>query len=81
MRTVQEQVRSLLKRGVIFSILWLAGIGSLIAILSGLKAHRLIRASGGQLRGMGGVWWCVIVGGLGLAIWIPVFAIGIFNNL
>jgi len=79
--TDQERVRSLIKRGVIFSIVWLMEIGSLIAVVMGLKAHRLIKASGGQLKGNGGAWWCLIVGGIGLAVWIPIFAIGIFNNL
>jgi hypothetical protein len=48
---VQAQVNGLLRRGVVFSILWLMGIGSAIAIVSGLKAKRLIEKSGGTVTG------------------------------
>jgi hypothetical protein len=78
---IQREVNVLLKRGIIFSIVWLAGIGSLIAIMAGLKAKRLIAESKGAPRGMGGVWWCLVVGGVGVALWIPVVFIAIINNL
>jgi len=78
---VQGEVNALLKRGIIFSILWLAGIGSVIAILSGLKAKRLIAQSRGGSLGMGGVWWCLIVGGIGVVLWVPVIMIAVINNL
>jgi len=71
----------LVKFGVIFSLFWLAGIGSAIAVLFGFKARRLIRASGGQLLGNGGAWWCLIIGGFGLLLWLPIIVIGVFNNL
>jgi hypothetical protein len=57
------------------------GIGSVIAVVAGLKARRLIRKSGGALAGMGRVWWCLVVGVLGILLWIPVMVIGIANNL
>jgi len=78
---IQQQVDSLLKRGVVLSILWLAGIGSLIALVSGLKAKRLIAQSEGTAIGTGRVWWCVVVGGLGVAIWLPIILISVINNL
>ena len=77
---MQEKVRRLLKWGVIFSILWLGGIGSLVAIVCGAKARRLIKESGGQIRGTGGAWWCLIVGSLGLVIWLPILAVSVFNH-
>jgi hypothetical protein len=77
----QKEINSVLKRGIIFSIIWLAGIGSLIAIMSGLKARRLILHSNGALLGMGRVWWCIVFGSLGMAIWLPIVVIGIINNL
>lgn len=80
-RMVQAQVNGLLRRGLVFSILWLMGIGSVIAVVSGLKAKRLIEESGGTVTGIGKVWWCLIVGGLGIAIWGVVIIVGIYNNL
>ncbi len=77
---LQLRVDALLSRGVIFSIVWLMGIGSAIAVISGLKARRLIVESGGSLKGIGRVWWCLLVGGLGLALWVPVVVVGIFNH-
>jgi len=68
----QLNVNRMLNRGVLFSIIWLAGIGSLIAVVQALKARKLIRESGGKLTGNGKVWWCLILGGLGLLFWIPV---------
>ena len=78
---VQAKVNGLLRRGVVFSILWLMGIGSAIAVISGLKAKRLIQGSGGTVTGIGRAWWCLIVGGLGIVIWGIVVIVGISNNL
>ena len=77
----QRQIDAVLRRGMIFSIVWLAGIGSLIAILSALRAKKLIAQSGGKASGMGRVWWCLIVGGLGLLLWGPIIIMGIVNNI
>lgn len=80
-RMVQAKVNGLLRRGMVFSILWLMGIGSVIAVVSALKANRLIVESGGAVTGMGKVWWCLIVGGLGIMIWGVVFLVGVSNKL
>ena len=77
----QEQLDRILSRGILFSILWLMGFGSLYACWCGLRARRMIRASGGALIGRGRAWWCLIVGAFGMLVWFPVFAVGIFNNL
>lgn len=80
-RAVQLRVNELLRWGTVFSIFWLMGIGSAIAVVTGLKARRLIQESEGAVAGMGRVWWCLIVGALGLILWMPVVIIGIVNNL
>ena len=59
----------MLRRGIIFSIFWLMGVGSLIAIIQAMKARRIIRESNGNIRGSGKVMWCFIVGGAGLVFW------------
>jgi len=77
----QREIDAILRRGIVFSIVWLAGIGSLISILSGLKARKLIAQLGDEAFGTGRVWWCLIIGGLGLLIWGPIIIIGVVNNL
>ncbi len=76
----QLELDHLLRRGILFSILWLMGIGSAIAVYSGLKAKRAIGASGGVLQGSRRVWWCLIVGGLGIIIWSPLVVVAIANQ-
>jgi hypothetical protein len=65
----QARVDHLLSRGVFFSIVWLAGVGSFIAFRNGLKARKLIQQSGGRYKGNVRVWVCLIVGGFGLLVW------------
>jgi len=77
----QRDVDQLLQRGVIFSLVWLMGFGSLIAVRSGIRAKRMIEQSNGAASGMGRVWWCLIVGGLGIVIWAPIVVIAIVNNI
>ena len=59
----------MLRRGVIFSIVWLMGVGSLIAVIQAIKARKIIQQSNGEIRGSGKVVWCLVVGGLGLLFW------------
>lgn len=59
----------MLRRGILFSIFWLMGIGSIISIVQGIKALRIIRQWNGEIKGMGKVLWCFIVGGSGLLFW------------
>ena len=76
----QEQIDRMLKWGIVFSILWLAGLGSLFAIIAGSKAKKAIDASNGTLVGTGKAWWCLVVGGLGLGFWLPIVLIGLINK-
>jgi len=59
----------MLRRAIIFSIFWLMGVGSLIAVIQAIKARKIIRRSNGEIRGSGKVMWCFIVGGAGLLFW------------
>jgi hypothetical protein len=69
---LQIKVSKLLSRGFVCSIVWMGGIGSLIAFVSGLKARKIIRRSGGEIGGMKMAWWCIIAGALGMIVlpWI-----------
>ncbi len=81
LQIIQTRIDRLLRRGVIFSILWLMGIGSAIALYSAVKARRLIASADGQVTGTSKVWLCFILGGFGIALWGTVIVVGIFNNL
>lgn len=63
---VQIRVSKILSRGFVFSIVWLGGIGSLIAFISGLQARRLINKSNGEIGGIKMAWWCIIAGLVGM---------------
>lgn len=78
---LQKKVNSMLNRGIFFSIFWLLGVGSFIAIKEAIKARKLIIQSNGEIKGMGKVWWCFIVGGLGLSFWLFVFLRVIINRI
>ncbi|OUT62028.1 MAG: hypothetical protein CBB70_16100 [Planctomycetaceae bacterium TMED10] len=62
---LQCHVNSLLIRGIVFSVIWILGFGSAYSVFLAFQAWRIIRRSKGAVRGMGRVWWCFIVGGIG----------------
>jgi hypothetical protein len=70
---LQVRVSRMLGYGFVFSISALGGVGSLIAVIIGLRARRIIKASGGEVTGIGMAWWCIVAGALGvgfqLAYW------------
>ena len=63
---LQIKVSKILSRGFVFSIVWLGGIGSLIAFISGLYAMRIIDKSKEQIGGIKMAWWCMIAGLIGM---------------
>lgn len=65
---MQIKLSTLLSIGFVFSIVWLAGLGSLIALVIGLRARTLIRKAGGRIAGSGLAWWCIIVGTIGVVL-------------
>ena len=73
-RLLQYRLDSMLRFGIICSIVWMMGLGSLYAFICGLRARSLIKASDGQLVGMGRAKWCLVVGALGMAVWFPILA-------
>jgi len=64
----QVKVSRILSRGFVFSLVWLGGIGSLIAVISGLQARYLIKKSNKQIGGIKMAWWCIIVGLVGMVL-------------
>jgi hypothetical protein len=76
----QDRVDRLLRWGVLFSIVWLMGIGSAIAIINGLRARSLIQRANGSLVGTGRAWCCLIVGGIGFLLWIPILIANVVHQ-
>ena len=74
----QAQVNTLLRYGIVFSLVWLAGFGSAFALFAGYKARKEIKKSNRQLSGLGRAWWCLVVGGLGVLVWAPILIAGTF---
>ncbi len=77
----QRQVSGWLTSGIIYSVVWLAGIGSLIAVVKGIRARKAILSSNGALVGSIRAWWCILVGGAGVLIWAAIAAVGIVGAL
>ncbi len=67
---LQAEVNTLAKWGIIFGFGWLLGLGSLVAILFGFRASRIVWGSKGRIRGKGKAIFCVILGVVGLLPWI-----------
>jgi hypothetical protein len=76
----QERVDALLRRGVLFALFWLMGAGSLIAVVNAIRARSMIVRSHGELKGMGKVWWCFVVGGAGLLFWVYVLVMVLYHR-
>ncbi|HKC63897.1 MAG TPA: hypothetical protein VKB86_09680 [Pyrinomonadaceae bacterium] len=81
-RRLEQQVRvsKTLADGFMFSIVWLGGIGSLVALIKGLRALRIIQRSNGELTGKGMAWWCIIAGALGSIIAPLLFFLSLTRN-
>jgi hypothetical protein len=68
---LQVRVSKMLGYGFAFSQVWAAGVGSIIALIIGVRARRLIRQSNGEVSGIGMAWWCIIVGAFGALTILP----------
>jgi len=65
---LQMRVSRMLGCGFALSLVVAGGVGSLVALVIGLRARSIIKKSGGELSGMRLAWWCIVVGGLGAAV-------------
>jgi hypothetical protein len=78
---LQINVSKLLSRGFIFSVVWLGGIGSFLALLYGLRARKVINQSDREIVGIKMAWWCIIVGAMGTAVMPPLLISIVVNQL
>jgi len=76
----QKQIDRKLRWGIVFSILWLFGIGSLLSFILAFKAYKAINASNGTFVGKGRAWWCFILGGFGIILFFSIYIIAFVIN-
>lgn len=67
----QIRVGKMLGLGFACSLIWAGGVGSLIALIIGLRARKIIKRSSGQVSGIRMAWWCIVVGAFGLLTILP----------
>lgn len=68
---VQEIVTGMVKKSLVFSMFWFAGIGSIFAIYYGWKSLKLIVEAEEEIKGKGKAIFGIIFGILGVLAWIP----------
>ena len=71
---VQTEVNRLVNRGIVLGLVWIMGIGSVIALISGFQAKKLIRTSESILTGNKKANQSILIGILGLLVWVVVIA-------
>jgi hypothetical protein len=76
---LERQVRlsKMLAMGFALSLVGVGGLGSLAAMLIGLKALTVINRSPVEIVGKWMAWWCIIIGGLG-AIGMLLYTLSLF---
>jgi hypothetical protein len=77
----QVKVSKMLGVAFAFSVTGIGGLGSLIALVIGLRASRIIRQSNGRIGGGFMAWWCILAGALGTFILPPLTIAGILKQL
>ncbi|MBS1551235.1 MAG: hypothetical protein JST15_04095 [Bacteroidetes bacterium] len=71
---VQTEINRLVNRGIVLGLVWIMGIGSVIALISGFQAKKLIRSSENVLTGNKKANQSILIGIAGLLVWVAVFA-------
>ena len=77
----QLKVSKMLSMGFVFSIAPLPVVGSLVALILGWKAARIIQASKGRIGGGVMAWWCILAGALGTLVIPPLTIAAILKGL
>ena len=69
----QIKISKMLSYGFIFSIIPAAGIFSIVSLVIGIKARRMIRRSEVELSGIVLAWWCIIAGSVNTLVFTAYF--------
>lgn len=67
---LQKEFDRITNRGIIFGLIWIMGIGSVIAIISGYQAGKIFKESGNSLEGKDRIFKSYIAGFSGILLWI-----------
>lgn len=67
---LQKEFDRLTNRGIIFGIIWIMGVGSIIALISGYQAGKIFKESGNTLEGKNKITKSYIAGFAGILLWI-----------
>ena len=60
----QIKISKMLSYGFVFTIMPSIGMLSILSLIIGVKARRMIKQSESRLSGIVLAWWCIIVGGI-----------------
>ncbi|HAY34750.1 MAG TPA: hypothetical protein PK536_13385 [Ignavibacteria bacterium] len=75
---VKIEFSRLVNRGIVLGSVWIFGIGSVIAIISGYQAGRLLKESGIKTESSSKIQKCYLIGALGILIDLAVVLIIVF---
>lgn len=78
----QRSTNGLSVAALVLGIVWLGGIGSVLALIFGLVARRQIRGSGGRQSGSGMATAGIVLGIVGIVgaiLWIVAVAVAVHN--
>ncbi len=67
---LQKEFDRLTNRGIIFGIIWIMGVGSIIALISGYQAGKIFKESGSTLEGKNKITKSYIARFAGILLWI-----------
>ncbi len=67
---LQKEFDRITNRGIIFGLVWIMGIGSVIALISGYQAGKIYKESGNLLEGKNKIFKSYIAGLSGILLWI-----------
>jgi hypothetical protein len=71
----EKEIQRVNKRGLVFGITWIMGIGSVIAIISAVQSYRLlyhISGNNSNRKYRKEIIRNCVIGIIGLSVWIPI---------
>ena len=82
MEDLEQQVKVSRMLGLAFalSITGVGGIGSLVALIIGWRALRVIQSENGRITGRWMAWWCILAGAIGFLIITPLVIADILRS-
>jgi len=76
----QRKLDRVLRVGLFFGLVWLGGIGSIIAFVSGVRARRIIDSGDGELEGNFRSLACILAGLAGIGMWAVILFVVLAGN-